>query len=192
MQQRLLILVAVLLLPAVTHGDTLLSQQPDTSQFAFADHNFFDSPADTVSSFLVDDVTLASSNGQGFTIDKVTTFFRASAGDLSGVTTALLTIIQDDGVLDTEIPGTFAVPITVSALADQNQGPNFVVTASGLNLSLADGTYWVGLTPSMDSSVAETLHWTTSGQTNGRQAQWINPAGGFGIGTTWTLSLIHI
>lgn len=191
MQHKLLfsLLAAAFLLPTVCQADILLCQDPDTAEFAFADHDFTDVP--TISSYMVDDITLASSTGQGYVIDSVSTYFRASSGDLSGVTTGVLSIFSDDGVLDTETPAGQAVQITVSPMADQGNGPNFVVTASGLNLCLDDGNYWIGLTPSMDSSTAQTQHWmTTAGSISGQQAHWINPGGGFGLGSDWNTSEI--
>lgn len=190
MQQRFLFLLAALfLLPAFCHGDILLNQAPDTNEFAFAEHDFTNVPIS--SSFIVDDITLNSSSGLGYTIDSVTTYFRVVGGDVSGITTGVLNVISNDGVLDTEALTLQPVTIDVTTIPAAPVGPIVAVTASGLNLSLADGDYWIGLTPTFDSSLGQTQRWTTtSGSINGQQAHWINPGEGFTLGPDWVPSEI--
>ena len=76
----LLIPAVLFLLTTICHGDILLDQAPDTAEFAFAEHVLTDAPL--VTSYIVDDLTLASSTGKGFVIDSVTTYFRINGGCL--------------------------------------------------------------------------------------------------------------
>lgn len=182
--------IASLLIGVIIPGISaaqIVNQLPDTSAFAFADQEFGDSPG--FSSFLVDDVTLASNSGFGYAIDSVSAVFRANTGSLAGITTANLTIFQNDGVLDTETIPVQQVAVTVTSIADQVNGPNFKVTASNLGISLADGNYWFGLTPVADSTVVRAAHWV-SATTNGQEAHWINPGGSFTLGTEWNPSSV--
>ena len=123
--------------------------------------------------------------GQGYVIDTVSTFFRVNTGSFAGITTANLAIIQNDGVLDSETIPVQQVAVTATSIG----GSNFQITASNLNISLADGNYWFGLTPVVDSSVARVGHWA-SGPATGQEAHWINPGGGFTLGTGWTPSSV--
>ena len=176
------LLLAGLLIPGISDAQ-IVNQQPDTTFFNFADQEAGDDPG--FSSYFVDDVTLASSLGQGFVIDTVSTFFRANQGDPAGITSANLTIIANDGVLDTETIPVQQVAVMVNSIG----GPNFQITASNLNINLADGNYWFGLTPIADSTVARVGHWA-SGPATGQEAHWINPGGEFGLGTAWTPSSV--
>lgn len=107
----------------------------------------------------------------GWTINSVATYFSAlSWFDPSSVPTAVLNIFPKTGALPAagdDPRGTASgviVPVTLTQIVVDFQGVN-VVEAAGLNISLAAGDYWVGLTP-------------------------IGPAGPFGPDYQWTTNTL--
>jgi hypothetical protein len=61
----------------------------------------------------------------------------------------------------------------------------YKITASGLNMNVSAGNYWVGLTPRGDfGAVGQAFH-LNSTTTSGAPSYWRNPSGGFGSGSDW-------
>jgi len=154
---------------------TLWDQQPDTNFTAIVDQVFPDEP--TFSTYLVSDVVFASN----VTIDSVTTYFSDSFGSWPANATAILNIFADDGALDTEDPtaGT-SIAATFSVGAD-----GLELMASGLGINLSAGTYWIGLTPVLDSATYGQEFHQAGTAVVGAQSQLRNPGGAFGNGSDW-------
>ena len=66
--------------------------------------------------------------------------------------------------------------------------PNVLsVTVSGLNMALPAGTYWVGLTPTIEfGTLGQEFAWGAGdGFADGAETFAVNPGGGFGLGSAW-------
>lgn len=116
--------------------------------------------------FSLNDMVVPAS---GWHVESVTTYF----SDLSfnpTVTAAVLNIFPKTGALPTALndpratplgQGTAVVPVDTRYVEDF-QGV-MAITAAGLNLDLAPGEYWVGLTPRLSSGpFGADLHWGTA------------------------------
>ncbi len=75
------------------------------------------------------------------------------------------------------------VALTVSATTI-NGFNAFSITASGLNINLAPGTYGIGVTPDVSTGIAGTCY-TYKTAPIGSSSLWRNPGNGFGMGTGW-------
>ena len=187
---------------------------PDGFNANFVNQDFSDFP--DFSTFVVNDAVLNSPTGS-YCIDTVRTFVtNSNAGDddtdgsptyewNNGVITmCVVSAFVDDGALDTENPAVDGIPsVVVITLPD----PMFNiqdVTATGVNVELANGTYWFGSTataafagmdgPAGDSAEQE-FTWVSTGlldidgdgalsaadmaTIDGAESQVINPGGGF-------------
>lgn len=154
----------------------LWDQQPDANARAFVDQDFTDFP--DFSTFLVSDVVFSSN----VTVNSVTTYFTNlnSTWPQSGNGTAILNIFADplasadDPTAGTSVTAAYSVDATGISL-----------TASGLSIDLAAGTYWIGLTPILIfGDVGQEFH-QQAASTVGANTQGRNPGGGFGFGTDW-------
>ena len=168
MRTIVLLAVAALLLPATSVADILLDQQPDGT-FSFIDQEL---NGDPLSSFIVDDLTISSLSGMGVEVQRVTTYFNQVApndvADFLALSNGFLNIIDNDGTLDTEVLPLTPVTISVSEIS----AGLFAISAD-VSVNLADGDYWIGLTP---QGGVQGLH-LTSTSTNGDQAHIRNPSG---------------
>ena len=166
--------------PAANAGDLILwDQQPDVAGAAFVDQNFGDFP--DFATFLVSDVVF----GGAVQIHSITTYFTKGAAktDLwpaDDFGFATLNIFASPLTnADDPFTGT-SVSVFYALTAD-----GFAVTASGLNINLGAGTYWVGLTPELDFLVKDQeFHWQALNPTGG-PTMARNPGLGFGIGPDW-------
>ena len=188
LSQKVLASVAVIALlaaPSYSNAQNILwDQQPDTNIQQIIDQDIPDQAI--FSTYAVNDVTLAGAGG-GFLIDSVTTFFTNGSGAWpAGVTTGVLNIFDGDALTAADDPttggdfGPGSVSINVTDLGNNV----LAVTASGLNITLADGTYWFGLSPSAGSGLPQEFHFS-AGSTVGALSQSRNPGGGFGLGSDW-------
>ena len=147
---------------------------------SLVDQEFADFP--DFSTYMVDDVNIAVPT----TITDVTTYFTLGIGNWAAVNTARLNIIPKSGSLppNSADPSTgTVVPVTLTFGADVIE-----VHASGLNVNLAAGDYWFGLTPitNFGTDGQEFHQYTTASEgLIGDVAAARNPGGGFGVGTDW-------
>lgn len=90
--------------------------------------------------YTVSDITV---DGTGWAISSISTFINALGGFETEVTIGYINIFPKTGPLPEEVPGqSMMVDVTVTDLTNNN----FQVTASGLNIELEPGEYWIGLT----------------------------------------------
>lgn len=158
-------------------ADILWEQAPDGSGTGVVDQEFSDFP--TFSTYLVNDVTFAGD----VNISAVTTYFtnNFSGGGFVTGTTARLNIFSNDPLQASDDP-TVGASVTVVIT---ETGSHLTVTASGLNIDLLAGDYWIGLTPVLDQATfGQEFH--VNAAVVGDLTQARNPGGGFGFGSDWT------
>ncbi len=160
-------------------GPTLWDQQPDGGQPGFIDQEFGDFAS--FSTYTVSDVNFSGN----VVITDITTYYTTGVWDNIGAATAALNIFSDDGsglpagTDDPTAGGSVAVNIGLG-------GSGFVeVTATGLNIALGAGDYWVGLTPELDFGTFGQSFLVGSGAPTGDASASRNPGGAFGIGPDW-------
>ena len=162
-------------------ADILWNQLPAYDNFTLP--AFPDFVGGTSAAFAVSDVSVPAS---GWTINSVSTYF----SDLSfnpTVTTAVLNIFPKSGGLPTASndprpsptgQGTIVVPVDVRSQGGTSQQPVMIITATGLNVILSQGEYWIGLTPALNSGpFGSDNHWATESVIGSQSA-----ARGFGSG----------
>lgn len=181
MKRSFLALAATLLLSTAAFAQnpnvTLWDQAPDGAAPAGVDQSFADFP--DFSTFIVSDVQF----GSAVIVDSITTYFTNInlTWPQSGTGTGVLNIFADDGALDTEDPlGGTLVSVDFTATTD-----GLSVTANGLDLALAAGTYWIGLTPDLEFGTAGQEFHQGSASAFGSNSFARNPGDGFGFGTDW-------
>ena len=92
-------------------------------------------------SYSVNDVTVT---GTGWSIESISIIVNALGDYPDNTTTAYVNVFPKTGPLPTDVPGT-GTPVAVSVTSVG--GDDYMVTASGLNIELEPGDYWIGLTP---------------------------------------------
>ena len=166
-------------LSGTNFGPTLWDQQPDPAQPGFIDQAFGDFLS--FSTYTVSDVSF----GSGVTINDITTYYTNLNGIWGGIgaASATLNIFPKGGTL----PGAGDDPTTGTSVAvNISTGANGVeVHASGLNIALAAGDYWVGLTPELNFGTFGQEFLQGSANIQGDASASRNPGGGFGVGTDW-------
>jgi hypothetical protein len=153
---------------------------------AISDQEYTDFP--NSSFYTVSDVTVGSG---GWNVTSVSTL--VSIGVTletwnASVTQARLHVFSKTGALplasDSPAASTL-VSITTGVLGAERE-----IVASGLNIDLSEGSYWIGLTPIASSSLSIAYHFHSASNV-GDPSAIRNPAGGAGFGTNWgTLGLI--
>lgn len=140
--------------------------------------------------FGVSDVTVPAG---GWTIQSVSTYF--TSFNFPGGTSAVLNVFPKSGAL----PGAgndpramptgngTQVPVTATDFVVDFQGVR-EYTASGLNIVLAPGEYWIGLTPQQSGGpFGADFQWSTTATSGVGQAGWSQdfgfPSGWFDYGT---------
>lgn len=140
-------------------ADILWNQLPDYDNANAAAH------ADLMSTqfgqpyayYGVSDVTVPAG---GWTIQSVSTYF-SNINFGPTTTSAVLNIFPKTGALPTAAndpratptgQGTALVPVDVRGIGGATQQPVMTITANNLNIVLAPGDYWIGLTPALPSS----------------------------------------
>lgn len=158
---RSLGLVASLALAASANADVLWNQPPAFDDFSLPGFPNRVTGSDAI--FAVTDITVPAG---GWTVQSVSTYF----SDLSfnpTVTSAVLNIFPKTGALPTAAndprpigQGTLVVPVDVRDAGGASQQPVMIITAAGLNINLAAGSYWIGLTPTLNSGpFGSDSHW---------------------------------
>jgi len=91
--------------------------------------------------FTVSDVTV---NGSGWNVESITTYYSALDPSWGGtISMGKVHVFDRTGPLPVEDPTlSMDVPMSGTLVTD-----HFEVTASGLNLNLPPGDYWIGITP---------------------------------------------
>ena len=132
----------------------LWDQGPNVSAPALIDQGIT-GEFDFQSTYMVSDVSI------GTQVDNVivTTFFSNSSGEwLSNVENGYLNIFDGDGLTDLDDPtsgGDFGPGFTEVTVTDQG---NFLEVSASLQVDLAPGTYWIGLSPITASTVSQEFH----------------------------------
>jgi hypothetical protein len=114
-------------------------------------------PEDRNVAYVVSDVTFATDvvirSVQN--VNFMNTFVPAIDGSLP----AVLNIFGADDPLtladDPTDGGDFGTTLTALSTPDAPSSPTFTLTAAGLDIGLAAGTYWIGLTPLFDGSAGD-------------------------------------
>lgn len=145
---------------------------------SLVDEEFLDYP--TYSSYMMMDVTASTD----WTVDSVSIFLTdGQNGVWQVINQARLNVFSwTPGSLpaaaDDPSAGTL-VSVTMTDLGD-----TFKMTASGLDLDLAAGNYWIGLAPqATHAQVGQEFH--RPAPIVADNAAWRNPGGAFGYGTGW-------
>jgi len=120
----------------------------DQSDFDAAAPGYFNSvsggPPFGMTNYVVNHVTVV---GGGWLVDSISTYYSAlDPGWGDAITTGHLHVFTKTGVLPmdgTDDP-TLSTSVAMTGMLD---GDHIVVTASGLNLELEPGEYWIGITP---------------------------------------------
>ena len=105
----------------------------------------------------VDDVTVA---GSGWNVEKITQYYSTWNPNWTSITTGYLHVAPKTGPLPTFNPSTdIQVPMSASYLS----GDVLKVTAAGLNIPLAPGDYWIGITPVAGAGIfGANLQWSAA------------------------------
>lgn len=160
MKYSLLLICLALVGASTAHADRWNNEQdPATMQGGTSNGYYPTAPTD--SSFAVSDV-VADNN---WTINSVQ--IQAVDGETyipNGYqTTAYLNIFANSGTGNAPLAGNnpmsgTVVNVTFNYTVYNGDGQNFTITADGLNINLAKGEYWIGLTPiSTYGHIGETL-----------------------------------
>src|SRR5579862_322504 len=109
------------------------------------DQEFDDGIFDSFTSYLANDVEVGPG---GWNVSSVTVEVLASnSAEIGNITNARLNVFQNTGSADTPAStdnpmNGQIVPVTVTPTSNR-----FLITATGLNLGLGAGEYWIDLTP---------------------------------------------
>jgi hypothetical protein len=180
-------ILVLLVASSSSNADILWNQAPNATLGALIDQQFSDFP--TFSTYMVNDVTF----GSNVTVNSVTTYFtNQNSGTWLGVSQGILNIFDGNGLVAGDDPttgGDFGPGLIAVSFTDLGGGI-LAATASGLNINLAAGTYWFGLTPDAAfGTFAQEFH-LDSGSTVGSLSQVRNPGAAFGFGTDWSASTV--
>lgn len=182
-----LLAAGLVLLPAgawAGGGSTILWDQSDVAfdENALLDSDFLDFPA--YSGFMLMDVEV---DGPGWRVETVATFFTIgfAAWSDGNIKQAYLNILPKDGELPDDGYDPFDAPLVDVDLTDL--GGVWDVRASGLDIDLPPGEYWIGLTPSYWwGATGKEYHWGSP--IRGGNTAWRNPGGALGFGEEWTFA----
>lgn len=159
---------AMLALAGAAQADILWNQLPDYDNMTASglpDRITVDPFSGPSAIFAVSDVTVPTG---GWTIQSVSTYFTDFSFEPT-VTSAVLNIFPKTGnlPLSTNDPrtsptgqGTTVAVVDVRTIGGATQQPAMILTAAGLNINLAAGSYWIGLTPTLAGGFFGTdSHW---------------------------------
>jgi len=192
MTKRLYTLAALAVATTPAFATDLWNQQVGLANGfnGFVDEQFTDTGFTQYSTYQSSDVVVGTG---GWNVTSISEEFLDN-GATSGITTALLNVfpntganslpaVQNDPTTGTQV----AVQITSLGAIGANAAQAYLLTASGLNLQLAAGEYWIGLTgigAFGSGEIQEGFTTTNSAGANFGSA-FINPQGGFAAGTSW-------
>jgi len=171
-----LALVAVAAFTATANAALLWDQSNvNTGINAFVDQEFSDFAS--FSSYMVSDVV-----STGWTVQSVSVYFTNNMGNWANLSQARLNIFPKVGNLpvaadDPTLGSTVGITMT-------NIGSSWEITASGLNVNVPIGDWWIGLTP-LTNFGTDGQEFHQAAPIIGVDTAWRNPAGGFGLGTAW-------
>jgi hypothetical protein len=173
-------IVFLLAAPMLSAGVVLWDQAPATAGVSLTSQVFTDYP--DFSSYLVMDVTVPAS---GWTIESVTTYFKAGTffADSGYTLPVQLVILPVSG----DLPDASADPSTATQYDGvySFSGDLARIDVEGLDITLAPGDYWIGVSPYAAADYEGQFYLLSSSSTVGRSAAWRDPGGGFGFGTDW-------
>lgn len=176
--------IALVATMAASSQAAYLWDQSSFSGNGVVNQQFADFP--TFSAYTVGDITLS----QASNITSVSTLigFAVSPAFISGVNSGVLNIFAKTGSSplagDNPAAGTIVSATTTIFDAGNNI---YEFKASGLNINLAAGSYWVGLTPDTNFGVHGQAFHVGSTTSLGDASHVRNPGGGFALpsGTSW-------
>ncbi|MDY7108262.1 MAG: MYXO-CTERM sorting domain-containing protein [Planctomycetota bacterium] len=173
-------LAAVVGLTTAATADVLWDQSNySTDPNALVDQEFGDFP--TYSSYMVTDVVADTD----WVIQSVSVYFTSNNGNwgqfLSQARLNIFDWVPGTLPLAADDPTAGAV---VSVGAVEQGDSTWKITASGLNVNLDAGNYWIGLTPIVNFADGGQEFHRPAPIINDNNA-WRNPGGAFGYGTDW-------
>jgi hypothetical protein len=141
------------------------------------------------SSYVVNDIT---TDGANWIIEGITVYYTRYSSPSpweSVVQQGRLNILPKTGALpDNAYDPTAGQLVNVTLTPFTQNNVNYLaITASGLNIPLSNGTYWIGLTP-LAPLASIGYYQEVPVQTpilKENESAWRNPAGAFGNGTDW-------
>ena len=154
----------------------LWDQEPDPNGIAIIHQDFLDAPPFSV--FVVNDVDFSTD----VEIGSISVYFSNTQSSWPGnVTMGTVNIFTAPNGLGDPTSG-IVVPIDVT-----DQGGFLEIEASGLNIPLAAGQYFIGLSPMADSGLVGQEFHLPSDSFLGFASMYRNPSGAFGLpaGTDW-------
>lgn len=122
----------------------------DQSALNWAADGFYNSisgaPPFGSTAYAMNDITVPAG---GWTVDSVSVYFsRILSSWDTEITEGRLYVQSKTSSIPTVLPGGGLIPMSAVGLFDDSvQQSYYEVTASGLNLNLAPGDYWIGITP---------------------------------------------
>ena len=179
--------------PAYTSAQDILWEQAPTLNPAGGAINVVTpagDPQETFSTALVNDLTFNTD----VNVQEVTTYFsnvNVAPWSNGGTFNAVLNIFDADPLTDADDAfggGDFGEALVqVTALDPNNSGFAGVwsLTVSGLDIDLAAGDYFFGLTPEYASDAGQEFHVAADGGILGQNTSFRNPDNGIGIGAGW-------
>lgn len=119
----------------------------------------------------VNDVTVPA---EGWHVTSITCLYGGFNFGWTGISQGYVNILPKSGALPTAPVSSVLVPMTCVNSGDYNGTALFAVTAT-LNLDLAPGEYWVGLTPTASAGInGANLLWATT-QVGAAVATYLSP-----------------
>jgi hypothetical protein len=177
--------LAAVCVPFSANADILWDQQANSGGSNFIDQQFSDFP--TFSTYIVNDATF----GSAVTVTDVTVYLTTGSNNPNwpGLTSGVLNIFDGNALVASDDPttgGDFG-PGAVSVSYTNLGGGVAALKASGLNINLAAGNYWFGLTANAAfGTFGQEFHWQAASNL-GANSFARNPGGAFGFpaGTNW-------
>lgn len=83
------------------------------------------------------------------------------------------------------VPGNEVTNGLFSGVVGNYSHGNIAIQLPEKGLKLKAGTYWVSVVANMSFASSGQWNWDVNSTQHGYQAQWQNPAGGFGVCTSW-------
>lgn len=176
------LLVSATLLAATVSGQAqqTLWDQSAHSGANLVNQQFPDLPA--YSTYLLADVTF----GSAVTIQDITTYVTPFNGASPGSSLPVaLSLFTKSGALPTAANTPANLGSAYNATYTVLNGSEATIDLAGLNLQVAAGSYWVGLTPKVGYAASGQTFNYEANVTLGDPSVLINPGGGFGAGTGW-------
>jgi hypothetical protein len=181
MYKLIFIVLICIIVPFQIQADILWNQPPSTDPQipAIVDQVWPDYPLD--STYQVHDVEVGAA---GWTIQSITTYYTKGYGDWpTGAVEVQLNIFPKNDSL----PGDGDDPVNggqYTAMISNDSAMTFI-TLGGLNISLMEGDYWIGMTPILLYDVYGQEYHIQTETVVGDFSAVRNPGGGFGYGTAW-------